>query len=137
MSNCETAATAEDATSGEDELEQPKALPGTGWVGRSVPVMVGRGARVRPLQDGGGLCSPGRWPSEARVLPPARRVVHDILVAAIRESEQLSRGQLAQNWLAAMACGKAGPELFEDTAHRAREGLGSWLRGEVGGGMVA
>ena len=40
-----------------------------GWLGtgqpRSAPFM----GRHRPYADGGGLCSPGRWPPDQRVLP--------------------------------------------------------------------
>ena len=42
---------------------------GAGWTGRGKPIEVDKGSRRRDLRDGAGLCSPGRWPKEARQLP--------------------------------------------------------------------
>ncbi len=43
------------------------ALPlGSGVLGRGMPLMVGRGPTARALQDGAGLCSPGRWSPRQR-----------------------------------------------------------------------
>ncbi len=43
------------------------ALPkGAGYRGLGPPLSVGSGRSRRPLYDGGGLCSPGRWPPHRR-----------------------------------------------------------------------
>ena len=60
-------------TSCEDELGGLKPLLGSGWVGTGPALSVGRGARRRDMQDGGGLCSPGLWPPDKRRLPPLGR----------------------------------------------------------------
>ena len=54
-----------DATSDEDEDGAPKPGLGAGWRGVGPPLSVGVGARARKPRDGGGLCSPGRWPLAA------------------------------------------------------------------------
>ena len=40
-----------------------------GWVGRGLARRVVTMGRTRPFQDGGGMCSPGRWSKEQRRLP--------------------------------------------------------------------
>ena len=42
---------------------------GTGWWGIGPPVMVHAGSKTRSLEDGLGLCSPGRWRPQDRRLP--------------------------------------------------------------------
>ena len=59
----------DDATSSEDEFGTAKPARGAGWWGRGAPVQVFKGTASRPMQDGGGLCSPGRWPPSRRRLP--------------------------------------------------------------------
>ena len=55
---------------GSDTEPDGEAEPaGSGWTGHGEPYSVGRGARRRHLVDGGGLCSPGRWPRAHRRLP--------------------------------------------------------------------
>ena len=46
---------------------------GEGWYGRA-PMFSHRKGTRRSVTDGGGLCSPGRWPPERRVLPDAKVV---------------------------------------------------------------
>ena len=41
----------------------------TGWVGRGLARRARTMGRERPFHDGGGLCSPGRWPSTQRKIP--------------------------------------------------------------------
>jgi hypothetical protein len=48
----------------------PKAPLGAGWLGRGLPVQIGRGAQHLALQDRGGLCSPGNWAPAKRALTP-------------------------------------------------------------------
>ena len=42
---------------------------GAGWWGRGAPVQVQAGHTVRDIEDGLGLCSPGRWRPRDRRLP--------------------------------------------------------------------
>ena len=55
-----------------------------GWRGRGQP----RGARCmgqdRPFADGGGLCSPGRWPLGKRVFPSQGKVLREELLGVFR-----------------------------------------------------
>ena len=71
----------DDATSDEDWKGRPKARRGAGLRGVGPPVSVSRGSKAREIDDGGGLCSPGRWPPEWRRLPPEAAPFTD----AIRE----------------------------------------------------
>ena len=61
----------EDPTSDEDSEGEQKAKLGEGWWGRGKPMMVHQGAnhQEQPLEDGAGLCSPGRWAIKDRNLP--------------------------------------------------------------------
>jgi hypothetical protein len=58
-------------TSDEDSDGDRRPKLGEGFWGKGPPMMIKRGGwrLPRPLQDGGGMCSPGRWPPERRRLP--------------------------------------------------------------------
>jgi hypothetical protein len=93
-------------TSDEDECGQPKARRGSGWLGRGLPVQIGRGARRRDFQDGGGLCSPGNWIPEKRALPPLGlrflKAIDGIIDAAeVKHGENYWR-----RFVCALACSK-------------------------------
>ncbi len=61
---------------------------GSGLVGRGPMLEVGSGPKRRPLQDGGGLCSPGRWPPRHR--PRAEHpVLRDLRAAILRAIQRL------------------------------------------------
>ena len=60
-------ASSEQGSDTEPDIEAEPA--GSGWTGDGEPYSVGRGSRRRHLVDGGGLCSPGRWPRAHRRLP--------------------------------------------------------------------
>ena len=53
----------------QSEEEPGQAPRGAGWRGRGPPMSVGRGPTEREFHDGAGLCSPGRWQIDQRVLP--------------------------------------------------------------------
>ncbi len=55
-----------------DDTAQPA---GAGPRGQGPPLQVHRGRRARPLQDGGGLCSPGQWAPTQRPLCRAPRIM--------------------------------------------------------------
>ena len=65
-------------TSDEDEDGVVKPKKGHGRVGMGPPIMISHGGTRRPIIDGSGLCSPGRW-------MPASRAV-DSIAAKIRPS---------------------------------------------------
>ena len=60
-----------DPTSGEDSDGEPIPPCGAGWWGKGLPMMLNVGANKdpSPMEDGGGLCSPGRWKIAQRRLP--------------------------------------------------------------------
>ena len=51
------------------DFDEDAAPPGSGWRGRGEPLWTGRAGKARELQDGAGLCSPGRWRVEDRRYP--------------------------------------------------------------------
>ena len=66
-----------DHETSEEENELPgqkRATSGSGWWGRGSPLMTSRKGCAVPLIDGGGLCSPGRWPIKQRILLSSRVV---------------------------------------------------------------
>ena len=67
LSTCEEHA----PTSDEDSDGEPLPKLGAGWWGRGPPLLVHLGPNKgdKPLEDGGGLCSPGRWSPATRRLP--------------------------------------------------------------------
>ena len=54
---------------------------GAGWWGRGAPIQVHAGHRQRNLEDGLGLCSPGRWRPKNRTLPELDDINKGFLVA--------------------------------------------------------
>ena len=56
------------ADPGEEADYVPEVACG-GWRGRGPPRRTQAMGRARPFHDGGGLCSPGRWDRDRRVLP--------------------------------------------------------------------
>ena len=54
--------------------------PKLGWWGSGPPSRIrGHGSTGRYVRDGGGYCSPGRWPPARRVLPPLAAAVTSLL----------------------------------------------------------
>ena len=80
-----------DLTSDEESELPGTARPrkGAGWWGRGPPLRPMRKGIPRDFVDGAGLCSPGRWPIDRRILPEdftskrLRRIIHEGLVTAI------------------------------------------------------
>ena len=62
-----------------------------GWWGVREPVRTykGPGRTGRPMHDGGGLCSPGRWQPRHRKLPPRAGFTRDRMDAWIQTWSQL------------------------------------------------
>ena len=53
----------------EQECRAADEGPSTGWIGRGLARRAKTMGRDRPFHDGGGLCSPGRWPTSRRRIP--------------------------------------------------------------------
>jgi len=109
------------AVDGESDVEADVHPFGAGRRGFGPPLCVGRGARRRELQDGGGLCSPGLWP------PERRRHAAAPIVEAFRNDALASLRSLGaatvKRAFATLAAGKAtsspfGPGLVEGLRHR-------------------
>ena len=58
--------------------DKPPPQKGEGWWGRGNPIQVQDKYRRRDLQDGAGLCSPGRWHPLQRRLPPTEGLAQEI-----------------------------------------------------------
>ncbi len=71
-----------DTASTDTEADKDAAPAGSGPRGRGEPILVYKGRRRRPLQDGGGLCSLRRWLPERR--PTCRHLRVQSLRAAIQ-----------------------------------------------------
>ena len=115
-------------TSCEDELGGLKPLLGSGWVGTGPALSVGRGARRRDMQDGGGLCSPGLWPPDKRRLPPLGRqylkAVEDVM-----DKVELQRGHGFWNRLVcSLACSRIVDDPFGGADLRVKEAFVTILR---------
>jgi hypothetical protein len=103
---CEPDLADEDATSDEDEHGRTKAKRGDGWLGRGASIHTGMGHRGRTLRDGGGLCSPGRWPPSRRRLPRAGAEVAGILHEILDGAAQTHGEKFEEKLVCALACGK-------------------------------
>lgn len=107
-------------TSDEDEFGSPKLHAGAGWHGVGSPLPVGRGSRRRGLQDGGGLCSPGRWAPVDRRYPEAGKLYLNALGKIISEVES-ERGEGYWRRLAcAMACSQVAADPFDGIEARVK-----------------
>ena len=85
-------------TSAEDEPGVPKPLLKNHVPGRGPPMSARWAGKVRELQDGGGLCSPGRWlpsnriPTTWKAAMPLRVTLEKILLAHIPNLATLAMG---------------------------------------------
>ncbi len=61
-------------TDSDTEPDHGAAPRGAGLRGQGPPYTVGSGAKRRPFYDGGGLCSPGRWPPHRRPVPSSPKL---------------------------------------------------------------
>lgn len=132
----EEALEAEDATSEEDEHGNTKAKKGAGWLGRGDPLPVGRGVRHRGLRDGGGLCSPGRWPPWRREFPPLGVKVAKVLDEILDEAAVTLGKDFEIRLVSSLACGRVdsdplrGLDLLAKRALEALLGENGFVRDE-------
>ena len=82
-------------------------------VGNGRPLQVLKKGRSVPIHDGGGLCSPGRWPMERINLPaaPAGQRLRRILVEFLTDTTKETNIELKQLWFK-LAAGKATVSPF-------------------------
>jgi hypothetical protein len=114
-------------SSGSEMDPPPPVLPGFRGVGPSL--VVGRSPQGRPFNDGGGRCSPGRWPPSRRRFPGDRGgPLREWILAEAARLEAASPG-----WRAALIEKLRRGELLhspfpEASTKTARNLLGSLLR---------
>ena len=97
-----------DTTDDERELVgRPRPPRGSGWWGTGRPVETLRKGIARPIVDGGGLCSPGRWPLHRRNLPQSPLVaeLRNILWKGYLECTATFENKDARRQLMKVACG--------------------------------
>ena len=97
---------------------------GAGWWGVGKPIEIEKGSRRRPIRDGAGLCSPGRWPKAARTLPDVTALRNQILALLrseyffeedTKDGVKVHRGQEGlKKMIFAMACGKVVSSPFSE-----------------------
>ena len=122
--------------SGQDHPAQPEQeFVVAGYWGRGLPIQAVYKGRSRPIHDGGGLCSPGRWPIKQRQFPQsqafakARTCVCRSFMAWLKQSDEQGNDALKLFW--SLAAGKRQRSPFEAAAlQRARAELDGVLRAE-------
>ena len=94
-------------------IRRPKR--GEGWWGRGPPIAIHHKGEPRPITDGAGLPSPGRWPIQRRILPDdsvvnkLREIVRDCLVACAQSWPK----QCMKRKLLEIACGRCRESPFD------------------------
>ena len=76
----------------ESEEESGQEPVGAGWLGWCEPLSVGSGPLQRPIHDGAGRCSPGRWH------PRQRRLPDSTVLDEIRWRKSKTRTKLLPGW---------------------------------------
>ena len=97
---------AEDDATSDEENGQQKPKRGAGWWGHGPPLCTGRGSRHREINDGGVLCSPGRWAPSRRKLPPFAAKVTEALETVVVEIEAQEGEGYWSRVVCSLACGK-------------------------------
>ena len=115
----------------ENELPNQKRAPyGSGWWGRGSPLMTSRKGCAVPLIDGGGLCSPGRWPIRQRILPmtPIVAQTRELLWTGFLRCVPFFDRGCPRRELMRVACGHRDSSLFpKEEILRTRQELRSLL----------
>ena len=118
----------EDGTTDEEtELAgTPRPQRGAGHWGQGPALRISRKGKHRDFVDGGGLCSPGRWPKERRRLPRTEiaKIIQDILLQALLKSEPALPGGSFKSALHAIIAGKLeGSPFATSLLERTRDDL--------------
>ena len=111
------------ATSDEDEDGAPKPGLGAGWRNVGPPLSAGVGARARELRDGGGMCSPGRWPPWRRRLQPRAEEVAELLNTILDEAVADYGKAFEVRLVSSLACARVEADPLRDLDGRARVAL--------------
>ena len=99
---------------------QPKA--GEGWLGKGAPIKIHQGHRVRDIEDGAGICSPGRWNRHRRRLPDTAG-----LAKLVSDEMKMDEGHWEKAVLKRMSGKQAESPFKEAEVIRGRECLTKWL----------
>ena len=109
---------AEDDATIDEENGQQKPKRGAGWWGHGCPLRTGRGSRHREINDGGGLCSPGRWAPSRRKLPLfAAKVTEALETVVVEIAAQEGEGYWSRV-VCSLACGKVDTDPLEGCRHQ-------------------
>jgi hypothetical protein len=119
-----------DATSDEDEEGNVKPKWGEGWHGVGPPLSAGRGSRRRGLRDGGGRCSPGRWPPWRRRLPAAGEDLAKILDSVLDEALDKYGKDFETTLVSTLACARATEDPLRGMEIKARQAIEVYLEKE-------
>ena len=132
---------------GDVTTDEETELPGTarppkrsGWWGRGPPLRPHRKGVPRDFVDGGGLCSPGRWEIDKRVLPDnhlhrrIRKTLFDGLLKAEKHHQRGNENFDLKKLLMVISVGKLKSSPFpEEIVQEVRDNLCVLLR-EAGHG---
>ena len=112
-----------------DEESSDVPPRGAGWWGFGPPMQIGAADKVRDYVDGGGLCSPGRWPPHQRRLPTNSILARlgEKMAKTFAEEEAAGHDSAALI-LSKLACGKAKECPFRPEATSALRG---WAEAEL------
>ena len=102
----------------QSEDEPGQAPRGAGWRGKGPPMSVGRGPTEREFHDGAGLCSPGRWQFDQRILPdtPILQEFQGLL-------KSFAAKFMGSELFAKLACGKGVTCPFGQELEKLRESV--------------
>jgi len=101
-------------TSEEDEHGFAKKKKGDGWWGNGHPLRITRGESRTLFQNGGGLCSPGRWKPSSRRLPT--RLAPRLLLNFRNLANQVDAELQAHKVIGLLTSGKAFRALAPNRA---------------------
>ena len=104
---------AEDDATSDEENGQQKPKRGAGWWRHGPPLCKGRGSKHREINDGGELCSPGRWaPSRRKLLPFAAKVTEALETVVVEIEAQQGEGYWSRV-VCSLACVKVDADSLE------------------------
>ena len=106
-----------------DPEDQPKK--GEGWIGQGAPLRVRQGYKVRDLEDGAGICSPGKWSPEKRRLPALGGFAEKLAAAMGVDPDAWNKSMLR------MMAGKQTETPFsKDEVKKSKQFLEAWLKAD-------
>lgn len=125
--------TAKENTSFEVQKDSNKLIEGidyikAGWWGAGDPIKTSTapGRFGRDFRDGAGLCSPGRWPFEQRILPSQGSQITDMMDAWLLE-ESHSSGIPLEKMCLSMMVSQLEFDPWLTKTHLFRASMSNWL----------